>query len=59
MFTGIVTEIGEIKNVTALADNLSRIEIACGFDAASIALGENANSSKRPSPRHRFCSTGR
>lgn len=39
MFTGIVTDIGEILTVTARANNLSRIEIACGYDAASIALG--------------------
>ena len=39
MFTGIVTDIGEIRTVTAQTNNLSRIEIACGYDAASIALG--------------------
>ena len=39
MFTGIVTDIGQIQAVTARADNLSRIDIACGFDAASITLG--------------------
>lgn len=39
MFTGIVTEIGEILSVTPRADNLSRIDIACGYDSASIALG--------------------
>ena len=33
MFTGIVTDIGEIQTVTAHADNLSRIEIACDYDA--------------------------
>lgn len=39
MFTGIVTEIGEIQSVTERAGNLRRVGIACGFDAASIALG--------------------
>ena len=39
MFTGIVTDIGEIRTATAQTNNLSRIEIACGYDAASIALG--------------------
>ena len=45
MFTGIVTDIGEIQAVTARADDLSRIEIACGFDAASIALGASISCS--------------
>ena len=45
MFTGIVTDIGEIQAVTARANNLSRIEIACGFDAASIALGASISCS--------------
>jgi riboflavin synthase len=45
MFTGIVTDIGEIQAVTARADNLSRIDIACGFDAASIALGASISCS--------------
>ena len=39
MFTGIVTDIGEVRAVTAKTNNLSRIEIACGYEAASIALG--------------------
>jgi riboflavin synthase len=45
MFTGIVTDIGEIQAVTARADNLNRIDIACGFDAASIALGASISCS--------------
>lgn len=45
MFTGIVTDIGEVQTVTARADNLSRIAIACGFDAASIALGASISCS--------------
>ena len=45
MFTGIVTDIGEVQAVTARAGNLSRVEIACGFDAASIALGASISCS--------------
>jgi riboflavin synthase len=45
MFTGIVTDIGEIQAVTARANNLSRIEIACGYDAAVIALGASISCS--------------
>jgi riboflavin synthase len=45
MFTGIVTDIGEVKAVTARADNLSRIEIACRYDAASITLGASMSCS--------------
>lgn len=39
MFTCIVTDIGEVTNVTARANTLSRVDIACGYDPASIALG--------------------
>jgi riboflavin synthase len=39
MFTGIVTDVGEIVAVTPRSNDLSRIEIACRYDAASIALG--------------------
>jgi riboflavin synthase len=39
MFTGIVTDIGEVAAVTPRSNNLSRIDIACGYDAASIELG--------------------
>jgi riboflavin synthase len=45
MFTGIVTDIGEIRTVTAQTNNLSRIEIACGYDPASIALGASISCS--------------
>jgi riboflavin synthase len=43
MFTGIVTDIGEVLSVKARADNLHRLKIACGYprlgivDGASIA----------------------
>ncbi|KAB2885319.1 MAG: riboflavin synthase [Pseudorhodoplanes sp.] len=39
MFTGIITDIGEVTAVTARGPGLSRIAIACGYDANSIALG--------------------
>jgi riboflavin synthase len=37
MFTGIVTDIGEVVAVHARADNLRRLKIACGYDRAGIA----------------------
>jgi riboflavin synthase len=39
MFTGIVTDIGEVIAVTARADNLRRLKIACHYDRAGIADG--------------------
>jgi len=39
MFTGIVTDIGEVVAVTARADNLRRLKIACDYDRAGIADG--------------------
>lgn len=39
MFTGIVTDIGEVVAVKARAGNLHRIKIACRYDRASIADG--------------------
>lgn len=45
MFTGIVTDIGEVVGVTPRANTLSRIDIACGYDAASIALGASISCS--------------
>ncbi len=38
MFTGIVTDIGEVVSRQD-GDGVSRFAIACGYDAASIALG--------------------
>jgi len=38
MFTGIVTDIGEVLSVEPRGD-LKRLRIACGYDADSIALG--------------------
>jgi riboflavin synthase len=39
MFTGIVTDIGEVVAVRARAENLTRLKIACAYDRASIADG--------------------
>ena len=39
MFTGIVSDLGEVAQVMPQGDALSRIEIACGYDPATIALG--------------------
>jgi riboflavin synthase len=39
MFTGIVTDIGEVIHVRARADNLRRLKIACHYDRAGIADG--------------------
>jgi riboflavin synthase len=45
MFTGIVTDIGDVVSVAARADTLSRIEIACRYDPATIALGASISCS--------------
>jgi riboflavin synthase len=39
MFTGIVTDIGEVIAVDERAQGLRRLTIACRYDLASIALG--------------------
>jgi riboflavin synthase len=39
MFTGIVTDVGELLAVEPRAKGLSRVKIACSFNAASIAEG--------------------
>ena len=39
MFTGIVTDMGEVRSVTPRADNLSRIVIACRFPSAELTEG--------------------
>lgn len=39
MFTGIVTDIGEVVAVAPRADDLRRIRIACGYARESIAIG--------------------
>ena len=39
MFTGITTDIGEVLAVNRQAEGLNRLQIACGYQRASIALG--------------------
>jgi riboflavin synthase len=39
MFTGLVTDIGEIVAVSEVAQGLRRLRIACGYPRASIAEG--------------------
>ena len=39
MFTGIVTDIGEVRSVKPRADNLSRITIACSYPRAGLIDG--------------------
>ena len=39
MFTGIVTDVGEVTEVQERAEGLRRLTIACIFDPASIAIG--------------------
>jgi riboflavin synthase len=39
MFTGIVTDLGEVMAVDKRADDLRRLTIACSYDRASIAEG--------------------
>jgi riboflavin synthase len=39
MFTGIVTDVGEVRSVEARANNLSRITIACAYPRAELIDG--------------------
>src|SRR5258707_14121704 len=39
MFTGLVTDMGEIVAVREVADGLRRLNIACGYPRASIGEG--------------------
>ena len=39
MFTGIVSDIGEVLAVEQTAQNLRRLKIACRYECASIAIG--------------------
>src|SRR2546423_829547 len=39
MFTGIVTDVGEVLSVDERAQGLRRLTIACAYDPASIAIG--------------------
>jgi riboflavin synthase len=39
MFTGIVSDVGEVRAVTPRASDLHRVSIACGYPHNSIAIG--------------------
>ena len=39
MFTGIVTDVGEVVAVEPRAEGLARLKIACGYDPDTIAIG--------------------
>jgi len=39
MFTGIVSDLGEVLDVREKAEGLRRVTIACGYDPDSIAIG--------------------
>ena len=39
MFTGIVTDIGDVVSVQERGEGLRRLTIACAYDRASIAIG--------------------
>src|SRR3954470_6482947 len=39
MFTGIVTDIGEMVAVEPRAEGLARLKIACSYDPETIAIG--------------------
>jgi riboflavin synthase len=39
MFTGIVTDVGEVLSVTYPAEGLRRLSIACRYDRSSMAIG--------------------
>ena len=39
MFTGIVTDVGEVKRVEARAEGLARLEIGCRYDPDTIDVG--------------------
>ena len=39
MFTGIVTDVGEVLTVERLAEGLSRLAVGCAYEPGSIAVG--------------------
>ncbi len=39
MFTGIVTDVGEVNTVDPRAEGLARLEIGCRYDPATIDIG--------------------
>ena len=49
MFTGIVTDVGEVRSVKPRADNLHRITIACDYPRAELIEGASTANQVRPS----------
>ncbi|HEY0223696.1 MAG TPA: riboflavin synthase [Pseudolabrys sp.] len=45
MFTGLVTDVGEVRSVKPSANNLSRITIFCSYPRAGIAQGASISCS--------------
>jgi riboflavin synthase len=45
MFTGLVTDIGEVLGAEERAEGLRRLTIACAYDPASIAVGASISCS--------------
>jgi riboflavin synthase len=43
MFTGIITEVGEVIEVIERADSLRQLRIVSGYDHASIAIGASVS----------------
>lgn len=43
MFTGIVTDVGEVFSVEERTEGLRQLTIACGYDPASIAIGASVS----------------
>ena len=39
MFTGIVTDVGEVQSVTGAGEGLRRLSIACAYERSSMAIG--------------------
>jgi riboflavin synthase len=39
MFTGLVTDVGEVLSVEERAEDLRQLTIACAYDVASLAIG--------------------
>src|SRR6476469_1690754 len=45
MFTGIVTDVGEVVAVEPRAEGLRRLKVACGYPVESIAIGASISHS--------------
>jgi riboflavin synthase len=48
MFTGIVTDIGEVVAVEPRAEGLARLKIACGYDPDAIDIGASIAAWRMP-----------